>query len=710
MTINTYFMPLVGQPTVTVSAESEVRRGGANVEVALALDITASMTMGVDRMTPLRAAATDLINTVVTDTQTPFYSRVAIVPWGSTVHVGALADELRGDITGPVNITAATWRDGTAAAIANATSTGWRKNAGGETISDVTWINGNATITSITKLAGPARVRVTVSANPGYTNGDTVYISGANGSYTYLNGNRYTVADRTTVSPWTFTLQTVGTSTYVTPPAGTTNSTAGSSKRCFNAGCEIRVTASTNTNAAGDFIYLSGVGSPYSAINSASGTSWTISSLTTPTTTVFFLSGSNGPSVTTSTSAASAGTASECFSANCKFLVTANAHGLSNGNSIYIAGATVSGSGTSMNSSSGGIWTVENATTNTFTLPGNGPSYRDGHSGTAQKCFTNTCEVRVTAAGHGLLNSQYTQISGVVGMTSLNQTGNTSWQVEGVAGDNFVLSASTGPSYSNYTSGGASQCLAQGCAKYRYTEFGGGPVIKPITDCVSERLGDEAATDAGPEDGLLGRYYPAGGYNICGTGNRITPLTDNKEALNDHIQDLVVSGSTAGQIALGWGWYMISPSWASLWDSYTSDFDDDYTDPIEYFGPAEYDAPNTSKVIVLMTDGEFNTAHCEGVASSNFSVTSSSDVNSCTATDPFTQAAAICDAIDPDAEDDKMIIFTIGFEIDPLGEAAGFLEECASKPEYFFLSESGTDLQADFKKIAKEISKLRIAK
>jgi hypothetical protein len=40
VSINTFFMPLVGQPYVTVEAESEVRRGGANVEVALALDVT----------------------------------------------------------------------------------------------------------------------------------------------------------------------------------------------------------------------------------------------------------------------------------------------------------------------------------------------------------------------------------------------------------------------------------------------------------------------------------------------------------------------------------------------------------------------------------------------------------------------------------------------------------------------------------------------
>ncbi|HEY7799221.1 MAG TPA: pilus assembly protein TadG-related protein, partial [Hyphomonadaceae bacterium] len=243
--IDTYFMPLVGQPSVTVAAESQVRRGGNNVEVALALDITESMSGS--RITALKDAAKDLIDTVVSDVQTPYFSKVAIVPWGNNIHVGAdLADDIRGPLTGPTAMTGAAWRDGTAKTISS--GTGWRKVAGGNTIassgsSGATWRNGSArTISSISKLAD-GHILVQTSSNPSYSNGNIVYITGAGGGFAFLNGNKYTVADRTTSSPYTFELQYAGTTDYVPAPAGTpANSTTGTSQRCFNSGCEIRIT------------------------------------------------------------------------------------------------------------------------------------------------------------------------------------------------------------------------------------------------------------------------------------------------------------------------------------------------------------------------------------------------------------------------------------------------------------------------------------
>ena len=716
VTIKTYFMPLVGQPTVTVAAESQVRRGGANVEVALALDVTSSMTMGVDRMTPLKAAAKDLINTVVTDIQEPYYSRVAIVPWGSAVHVGSLADDMRGAPIGTVNISGATWRNGTAKTISSASGpTGWRKNLGGNSISEVTWRNGSRrSISSITKVTSPStRIEVTTSSNHGYASNDLVHIYDANGSYTGLNGNTYSVEVLSTTK---YALWQLGTTTYVAPPSGSSNANTGRSQRCFNAGCEIRVTTNTHAFAAGDLIYISGVGSPYGAVNNSAGTTWRVSSA--PSTTTFLLDNSNGPAITSTTNA-DAGTASECYNAECKFIVTATNHGFSNGDHVHISGAAVpsggSSSGTSTNSASGTSWTIENATTNTFTMPGNGPSYRDHAGGSAQLCFTSTCEVKVTtSAAHGLSNGQFTQIQSVNGMTDLNQSSQTypAWEVESVTSDTFILSNSTGPSYSNYTSGGTSQCLVSGCAKFRYdknTSASTSFVIKPISNCVTERIGGEAATDVSPTTAPLGRYYEAGGYNVCGTANWIAPLTDNKVALRHHIDNLTVTGSTAGQVGLAWGWYMLSPDWGTLWDTFETD-KDDAQGTTNYYAPALYEAPNTSKVLILMTDGEFNTAHCNGVASKNYAITSSSDVIDCDATngDPFVQAQTICDAVDPD-DDEKMLVFTIGFQIDADGDAADFLEQCASKPSYFFLSEDDDALQKAFRDIAKEIAKLRIA-
>ncbi len=92
--VNTYFMPLAGISTVNVSAESVVKRGGADVEVALVLDTTGSMSG--TRMTNLKSAANSLVSIVVNPVQTPWYSKVALVPYANSVYLGANADAVRG--------------------------------------------------------------------------------------------------------------------------------------------------------------------------------------------------------------------------------------------------------------------------------------------------------------------------------------------------------------------------------------------------------------------------------------------------------------------------------------------------------------------------------------------------------------------------------------------------------------------------------------
>src|SRR5690606_17022291 len=308
---------------------------------------------------------------------------------------------------------------------------------------------------------------------------------------------------------------------------------------------------------------LSGIGSPYSGVNSSSGSSWTISSLTAPTSTTFFLAGSDGPGVTTSTTSATSGTASECQNAACDFTVTANSHGFTNGDFIYISGASTSATGTSINNASGSTWTISNVTTNTFTLPGNGPSYRDWSSGgSASECFTDSCEVKITAAGHGLANGQYTQVSSVSGMTQLNQSGNSSRQVKDVSGDSFILSGTNGPSYSNYSAGGQSQCLAYGCEKFRFTNADANTRIFPISACATERTGANAYTAVAPSPAFVGRNYHASG-NPC-PDSPIVPLSSDKTMLKNNIDDMEAVGSTAGHMGIAWGWYLLSPNFSYL--------------------------------------------------------------------------------------------------------------------------------------------------
>jgi hypothetical protein len=76
-------------------------------------------------------------------------------------------------------------------------------------------------------------------------------------------------------------------------------------------------------------------------------------------------------------------------------------------------------------------------------------------------------------------------------------------------------------------------------------------------------------------------------------------LTSDKATLSSRINSLTVTGVTAGQIGIAWGWYTLAPGFSSLWPPASQ--------------PQPYGSPNLKKIAVLMTDGEFNTPYCNGV-------------------------------------------------------------------------------------------------
>ncbi len=87
-------MEFVHNP-VTVS--TEVTRPGNNLEVSLVLDNTGSMSGS--PMTSLQSAANQLIDLVVSDTQSPYYSKMAIVPYSNSVNAGTYVNAVRGTPT-----------------------------------------------------------------------------------------------------------------------------------------------------------------------------------------------------------------------------------------------------------------------------------------------------------------------------------------------------------------------------------------------------------------------------------------------------------------------------------------------------------------------------------------------------------------------------------------------------------------------------------
>lgn len=712
--INTFFMPLVGQPYVTVEAESEVRRGGANVEVTLALDVTGSM--NATRIAGLRSASKILIDEVVSTAQEPFYSKVAVVPWSQSVNLQtatkdfvtntALTD-LRGTIRNATTVTNVNWRNGSTTT-KSISAAGWRTNAGRE-ITNIAWRNGSAltTVTNITKTNSNTRIRVETSADTGYANGETVIITNANGSYASLNNGMYRIVNKTTSAPWRFNLYNVGTTTYTTPPAGSTDATQGTLQRCLLTDCTMRVTASSHGFANGDFIYIEDVDTTGSGseFNNTWGQTWTVTNRDSNN---FSLNGTFGPNFKTYDDD---GWASECFNATCRFQVTTSAtHDFNASDRLFMWGITETGSGTSLNTSAGTTFTAEDPSGSVFYLPGDGRNYKTRSSGgSVAECDRTDCRTVVTSTNHGLTTGEKVEFRNITGPTGFNYGSNgvvednsspalgtntasrRYWTITRLSDDQFLIDdskPSLGSVSSTFSGTATAQCLAYGCGRMFYKED---TPSYMVSTCLVERPGAQAYTDVSPSTVGLGILYTNDG--TCDTDNYVTPLTSNKTRLNTAIDDLTTGGTTAGQLGAAWAWYMISPNFAHVWD-----------DEAENVADA-YDADDLVKVAVLMTDGEFNYSSCYGISDSTLP-SSFRSANCDTAKDPFAQAEEIC----KNMKDAGVVVYTVGLAINTSLYADDFLLKCASEPAYAHLASDEAALEVAFKKIAQSISRLRISR
>jgi Flp pilus assembly protein TadG len=242
-----------------------------------------------------------------------------------------------------------------------------------------------------------------------------------------------------------------------------------------------------------------------------------------------------------------------------------------------------------------------------------------------------------------------------------------------------------------YTAG---TCTTPGCASYKFTNASGGTKTFAISTCVTERTGTNAFTDAAPSSTFLGRNYPAGG-NPCLTST-IMPLSTDKAALKSRIDGLTAAGSTAGHLGLAWGWYLVSPNFASLWPTASQ--------------PAAYGADKLLKVVVLMTDGAFNTTYCNGVISrdSGTGSGSSSDHINCNAPNggAFSQAQSLC----ANMKAAGVIVYTVGFDVASDTAAQNIVRECATYAEHVYLPSTGAALKDAFHAIGEDISRLRISR
>ncbi len=164
-------------------------------------------------------------------------------------------------------------------------------------------------------------------------------------------------------------------------------------------------------------------------------------------------------------------------------------------------------------------------------------------------------------------------------------------------------------------------------------------------------------------------------------GSTILPLSADRATLESRIDALTTNGWTAGHIGLAWGWYALSERWKTFWPTDSRPRDAD---------------PNVVKVVLLMTDGEFNTSYLPG---GGFNSTDVNQQNS-----SANQAKRLC----TNMKSENVIVYSVAFQAPPAAET--LLRDCATSSSHYFPASSNAELFAAFRTISERLAALRLSK
>ena len=172
-------------------------------------------------------------------------------------------------------------------------------------------------------------------------------------------------------------------------------------------------------------------------------------------------------------------------------------------------------------------------------------------------------------------------------------------------------------------------------------------------------------------------------------------LSTDFTSLKTTVSGLVASGETNIPIGLAWGWHSLSPN-APLADG------------------SAYGAPNLTKIVVLMTDGDNtmstvsdnNNSYYHGygyIWQNKLGTTSSNAATRTSAIDSRMQL--LC----TNMKAKGIVIYTVGVGVSTSSKA--LLQACAtSTDQYYDVNATGTNMDAAFSAIAGSIQNLRISK
>lgn len=212
------------------------------------------------------------------------------------------------------------------------------------------------------------------------------------------------------------------------------------------------------------------------------------------------------------------------------------------------------------------------------------------------------------------------------------------------------------------------------------------------------RGGDSSNAASGSKKGV-NAGDPAEHWNFNGDGdcadvgpsNEIMPLTADKTALKNRVDQLQAYGATAGALGTAWSWYTLSPNWSSIWTG--TSIPESYGDLTTLQANG---APKLRKVAVLMSDGVYNTYRgWKGQDQQGMS----------------NHAKQLC----TNMKAQGIEVFTVGFALDELSGsertiAEDTLRSCGSDVNHFYNALNNIQLTESFRDIALKLSSLYLAR
>ena len=202
------------------------------------------------------------------------------------------------------------------------------------------------------------------------------------------------------------------------------------------------------------------------------------------------------------------------------------------------------------------------------------------------------------------------------------------------------------------------------------------------SSCVTEREGAEAFGDVVPNENISNTLYETD-VNLNPSRclhSQILPLTGDRDELFTAITNLETRGRTAGHIGVAWGINTLSGEWPSFWPQSAR--------------PAAYLTPNVRKILVVMTDGTFNTTYFddEAVVGRNGEIGRGGSENEETSENA---AREFCNLAKSPSRGIDVYTVTLGTDVG----AISLLAECASDPAFAFVVTTADGLDEPFERI-----------